>query len=323
MSRFLAALPGLGIAVSTSVLLLYSSQLQRPSRIAKYPQRPIAHHPLHRYQAGYVFSRNQGHSAIWVENTDTSKRTSFAQVIEIPDHFRVDVGDVAVSFDGEIAVVADATDKEGRLVSVIAWLNPDGSLARVVHTSPFAAVDIGFTADGSLWAVGIEKIDKNTAHPSHDILRQYGPNGALVRTLLPHSGFWNNSQDYWHAAYSCLLVTSRNYVAFISREASSRTLISTAGVIMSHGALEVEGDLEIVSGAVTDSGLLFIQGQWSIDPRLRLHEVARNGELKLVETTRYRPENTLGFLLGSERESLVFLRRSSNQGPEIVWSSVH
>ena len=37
------------------------------------------------------------------------------------------VDDVAVSFDGDIAVSTDAMDRHGRLVSVIAWLAADGS----------------------------------------------------------------------------------------------------------------------------------------------------------------------------------------------------
>ncbi len=180
-----------------------------------------------------------------------------ACLLALPGSFQIAVHDVAVSFDGEIAAVVRAADREGRLASAIAWLNEDGSAIRVVRTSPFAAVSIGFTADGSLWAAGVEKVSRDAAHPSHDIIRQYDPEGRLVGPLLSRAEF---SQDIWHPALNSFLATSRNYVAFVSEEARTWTLISSAGVVVGHGEVGPPGDCRIIRGAVTDSGRVFING---------------------------------------------------------------
>lgn len=289
-------------------------------RRASLDGREFAHQPVPLYQSGHLFSVDGSRSSIWVEFvSNTRAETALDRAIKLPDSTQVLVESVAVSFGGDIAVSAAATDREGRFVSVIAWLDTDGSPTRIVRTSPFAPSDIGFTADGSLWAVGIEKLDRSTAHPSHDTLRQYDSSGTPVRSLLPRSEF---SDDHWHPAHDSLMVTSRHYVAFISRDAGTWTLVSTAGVVTGHGSLNLPGEMAINSAAVTDSGRVFVNCHVPNSARSYLFEIGNASRPDRVTTNELFPAEQSRSLAGSDGENLVFLSEARGQAPELIWAII-
>ena len=174
----LAAL-ALGIPTRAAELLI-------PSRVEAFIQRDLGGQPLPSYQSGYVCSANSSMSAFWIDHVTEGPQVE--QSIHLPDSFQHRVEPVAVSFDNRIAVSAGAIDREGRVSSVLAWLGTDGSLTRVVRTWPFTAAELGFTADGSLWTIGVEKLEDLTEKPVHHVMRQYDPGGNLVRSLLLRAG---------------------------------------------------------------------------------------------------------------------------------------
>lgn len=305
------------VALCMLVGPLRSGELQDPHKSEIF-LRDVSHQPLMRYQAGHVFSMNQYKNSIWVESVQAHGKQSLETAITLPNSFQVLVRDVAVSFDREIAVSGFATDKEGRFVNFLAWLRPDGSLIRVVRTSEFAAGKMGFTADGSLWVVGVVKINKDEAHPTHEILRHYNSEGILVGSALPRSDF---SYDHWHPALNSYLVTSRNYVAFVSESAKTWTLVSTVGVVINHGRIDVPNDFSISSVAVTDSGRLFMTGRWLGKQMFPLFEVGDSKGPQSVDITNLVPSQEFGHLLGSDDEDLVFHFSFSDQS-SIVWSRV-
>lgn len=305
----------LSAAICMLPLPLQSGQLVTHGRVENLPNRDFARHPISTYQADYVFSIDGSHSILRVDSVDPGVGESLDLTITLPDSFQVTLADVAVSFQGDIAVIADAMDRAGRLISSIVWLGDDGSPIRIVRTSPFAATDIGFTADGSLWASGIEKASRDEAHPSHDVVRQYNSQGQKIRSLLSKSEF---SNDYWHPATDSLLATSRNYIAFVSREAKTWTLISSSGVIVGHGNIDVPNDYEVVSGAVTDSGRIFINGR-SPNEQYTVFEIS-NGVISNIDVSRLSNDNRAGHLVGSDGESLVFFSNSNHQ---FIWLEVN
>ena len=304
---------------------LQAGQLRVPSRTETYPERELAHQPMATYQAEHVFAVTASHTGFWVEHV--ARGVAVDQALTIPDTYRIGIaepGGVAVSFDGRIAVTATVTDREGRFSSVIAWLDMDGSLVRVVRTAPFAAKDIGFTADGSLWAIGMVKNHPREEKPVHDVMRQYDSEGRLVRTLLPRLSL---SAGHRHPTEEALLLTSRQYAALVSKSSKTWTLVSSEGIIVGSGALDLPEGLDfIVLGAVTDSGRLFVEGQWSAaDGRRRplpLFEIDRNsGALQLTGTAAAFPGEAHKLLLGSEGENLVFRHVTPEGGRHrLVWS---
>lgn len=305
----------LSAAICMLPLPLESGQLVTHGRVEDLSNRDFARHPISTFQAGYVFSIDGSRSTLRVDSVRPGARESIDLTITLPDSFQVTLADAAVSFQGDIAVVADAMDRDGRLISSIVWLGDDGSPIRIVRTSPFAATDIGFTADGSLWASGIEKTSRDEAHPSHDVIRQYNAEGQKVHSILSKSQF---SSDFWHPATDSLLATSRNYIAFVSREAKTWTLISSSGVIAGHGDIDVPSDYEVVSGAVTDSGRIFINGR-SPNEQYTVLEIS-SGVLSNIDVTRLSNDNRAGHLVGSDGETLVFFSNSNHQ---FIWLEVN
>jgi len=213
------------------------------------------------------------------------------------------VRDVAVSFNGIIAVSAFATEQKSRkIVDVIVWLDSKGSTLRIVRTTPFAVKSLSFTEDGSLWATGIIKIDRDNAHPTHDIIRQYDSNGILIKSLLSRSHF---SYDHWHPVSESLLASSRQYIAFISSSSRTWILISITGEVLSQGRLDLSNQLSIQAASATDSGRVFFTGRWSGNPMFPLFEAVPNSNQDIIRS-QVIPSTEFGLLLGSESEELIF-----------------
>ncbi len=308
-----------------------SGQLQTPQRTENFPGGDLAHHPMPAYRAGHVFSGNRTLTAIRVDRIGGSPGPAVEQALDLPDSFRHTIGDVAVSFDGAIAVSATIMDEEGRFASVIAWLRADGSLVRAVRTSPFAASEIGFTADGSLWAFGIvKKKDRRGIEPVHDLVRRYAPDGKLTGSFLPRADL--TEALYPYPTERGFLATSRNYAAIVSGSVKKYALLATEGDVVHKGDLDYPEGFEMVGGVVTDSGRIFVRAHWrgarnNRYPRSPLFEVnTESGALELVGVSEVFPEGTFGLLLGAEGESLVFLVRSGNAGDrpnKLIWSQVN
>ena len=317
------------ISVLASVALVpaWASQLQTPTRTENFT-RDLGNQPLPRYEAGHVCSKDASHTSFWVDYADDAKGTAVEKALTFSESFRPSINDVAVSFDGDVAVSASVMDREGRFSAVIAWLRADGSLIRVVRTSPFAASDIGFTADGSLWAIGIVKNSIREEEKVHDVMRQYGSDGVLVRSLLPRLSI---STDRVHPIMGASLSTSGNYAALVSPAAKKWALISSDGIIVAEGSLVIPPRFTIITGGVTDSGRLFVSGQWPEGkeaasgkyPLSTLFEIDRgSSEMNLVNTGEIFPEGTFGRLIGSQGEELVFHLRSVSQPHRLIWSTV-
>jgi hypothetical protein len=284
-----------------------------PAGKAKPFTRDLAMQPVARYQAGSLFSRDSSLSILWIENL-TGEGTSLEKPLTLPDSFRVMISDVAVSFNGMLAASVSATDREGSPFAAIAWLKPDGSLIRVVRTTPFGAGKISFTADGSLWAMGILKKDETLREeePVHDLLRRYGADGELLGTYLPRLSV---SSGRPHPSQGGLLVTSRERVGFVSERAGKWAVLGADGSTLGQGTLSGPEGYRIFVAAITDSGRLFVHGQWRSGktpaaqdrPRMPLFEIdQKSGEFQLVETTGAFAEGESGNLVGADGEQLVF-----------------
>ncbi len=303
----------LSIALCTAGLPLNSGELVPHGRIEHLPHRVLDNAPMPRYQAGYVSSRDSSMTSIWIDPVGSQGGEPVDHAIKLPESMRLSVSDVAVSYDGSVAVCSSAMDRDGRLASVIAWIGSDGSPTRIVRTSPFSPTGIGFTADGSLWAAGVEKISRSEWHPSHDVVRQYDSEGRLVRSLLSRADF---SDDQWHPAYAAQLVTSRHYVALVSRQTGAWTLISSAGVVVRSGSTGLSGKFQIGTAAVTDSGRLFVSVKWPDDRYSTLFEVGSRPVR--FSPAGFSPRERIGLVVGSDGESLVFL----NQDDGFVWANL-
>jgi hypothetical protein len=310
------------VAMFALTLSMPAAELRTAKRVQNFA-RDLAGQPLARYQAGSVFSRDSSLSTAWVENlSGTGASLEIPLALQGAD--RILISDVAVSFEGAIAVSGSAGDKEAGSVSVIAWLAPDGSLTRIVRTAPFIARKISFTGDGDLWALGAVKDDHapDGEAPLHDILRQYNAQGVLVGKFLPRLTVSTAAR---HPAHRALLLTSRDRVAFISDTARKWAVLAADVTELGQGSLASPENFRTIVGTITDSGRVFMSGQWEGGspsegsyPPVPLFELdQQSGELELVDTRKISSGDHFGHLLGSEGDELVFLRESV-----VVWRDV-
>ena len=285
---------------------------------------------LPQFENGHVFSVNMHRNGLIV--THQSGQPRFDKYLELPDVYRVSVRDIAVSPDGRIAAIAGATDWKGRNTSDIAILDIDGNLDGMIPTYPFVSDEIGFTGDGSLWAMGreIEPGERMIGNrrigqekPVHDILRQYDRAGKLVRTLLPRLSV---STDRRHPAYNASLGTSKNYVAVLSNPSGYWALVSTEGLIVSSGYLQVHKNRKFMNIIPTDSGEVYLSGllRGSLaDAHREKHGTnvalyrldCDNSQLQQIDLG----ANSRMNALGSDGENLVFRERFSESGFYLVW----
>jgi len=327
-----------------SAAAIAAAELQPPARTEPFA-RNLEGEPVPRFQAGRVFSKDASLGSFWIEQAGGDSPVQ--ATLSLPGAYRIAIRDVAVSFDGKLAVCASAMDREGRFVPVIVWAEADGTVSRVVRTAPFGAMHIGFTANGSLWAAGVVKKNTRDEEEVYDVLRQYDADGRFVRSLLPRLSV---STGVLPPTTRSFFSTSRNSVAFVSLTARKWFVVSAEGGVLAQGPLNAQGAYRVLTGgqqdgmspgleitrlAVTDSHRTFVTGQWrqGTPPpgfsRFPLFEIdPTTGALKPVDTASVLPSGTFGMLLGSDGEYLVFHVTANlatagvKPAPMLYWATV-
>lgn len=291
----------------------HSADFNKPLRTEPFAV-DLADQRFPKYQAGFVSGQDGNGAWYWVQKPGDDGITRIP--LSLPDVDRIAIDDVAVSFQGKVTVTAVASDKEGQMISLIAWLAADGSPIRVVRTSPFGVVKIAFTEDGRLWAAGVEKSDMTYEHeaPVSDVLRCYGLDGKLEGTFLPRLSLSSGRQ---HPAIRSFLATSRERVAFVSETAQKWVILSSDGTTLSQGPLELPAGTHLVNAAVTDSGRLVLRvnsresgGFFEVDQE--------SGQLQPVGAEAL-PDANMAMLMGSEGDDFVLFAPKLGQ---TVWAGL-
>lgn len=285
--------------------------------------RNLEGQPFPKYQAGRVFAKNHALSSFWIEDAAGGVLVE-GKALELPEVVRYSIHDLSVAHDGGIAVAVGAVDRQGRGVNAIARYDSNANLTSVTKTGPFAANRIGFTANGSLWVLGILKKNVNEEEPVHDILRRYDTDGRLVTTLLPRLGV---SDGPMHPGIGGdnFLETSKNYAAFVSMTALRWALFSSDGLLVADGRFEAPSGIDIYTAAVTDGGRIFLCGS-SAGPEGRGYLFELNTEsrtLSAMELDRMIPSGEYSanvLLAGTEGENLVFYGAFRNGPSRLMWA---
>jgi len=181
----------------------------------------------------------------------------FSSELAIPDAARVIVHDMAASPDGGFGAAGSAYSAGGAGTAFIAWLDPSGACKRIVRTYPFSARRISFTIDGTLWAFGREHTAEFEEVAEHNVLRRYGPDGFLLKSLLSRQSF--PRYDRRHPMVGSFLVSSPDRLGLYSTAAKEWVEVSFSGDVLGRwkGA-----EVPLVVGvALTPSGLVYLAGQ--------------------------------------------------------------
>ena len=333
--------PIIGItALALSLSPLQAERLQLPTWERILDRRDPGPQRLCAYQNGRMVTVNKEGNGVRIENLLDD--TTFERVMKPFSSGRQDINAVAVSFEGHVAVGISRAYLSGFIESDISWYGPDGALDRVIPTGPLPVREMGFVADGSLWCIGMEQGDSGDA-PRRGVLRQYDASGKVI-----FKGAWTERPGAWTPARfpDARLYTSRKYFAFTSHRASHeigrwhvmwrRSMEENWISGKRHGTFNVPNGFEFTSGAITDSGRLFVQGFWTggsgdnRDPAFENQDVfelvrqpypSQPAERKIEKVSDKvfgQPPPAEIHLVGSQGEDLVFTLSSPGRDARVV-----
>lgn len=234
---------------------------------------------------------------------------------ERPGVSNPDIGAVAPSVAGGVVVSLSGWAPDGRIVHRLEWLNPSGTLERLIETTPFAAVALHVRPNGEVWAAGRE-LEERRLRKGHDILRRYSPGGELVETMLGGDSFSPESRKRGHPVADCYLIGDGDRVAFLSVTAMEL-------VILTPGSPMHRWRLPEPRGGAWITGAAFLDGDVVVSAQVR---DARGSQAKLY---RWAPAESgwheipapsrdgrpwVGYLLGADPAGLWL----SDELPQVV-----
>ena len=136
---------------------------------------------------------NSGVAAPNVFAYDSTGRLKMQAAVRFPDAVSVRVVALAGSPRGIVVAAGRAFDASGTPGPFLAWIGGDGRIQRVVRTFPYAAYEVCFAPDGSVWTLGRDAHQEGAGEPPHDVLRRFSAEGHMVQSLLPRDGFAKNA----------------------------------------------------------------------------------------------------------------------------------
>jgi hypothetical protein len=159
-----------------------------------------------------AFDGNHG-GALVLQVFNRAGQPLLLTTVAIPEATRVNLIVAARSPQGALAVSGTAQDSQRAGANFIAWITPSGVISRVVRTTPFAAMNMAFAPDDTLWALGRELQHNATRPVTTTLLRQYGTTCELLRTALPSETFVS---QHPHPVVDALLAVSSDPVGVLS-----------------------------------------------------------------------------------------------------------
>ncbi len=274
-------------------------------------QRDNTGKPVPRFMNGYaVYYDRQAATVTWYLIDGTAKGET---KLTLPETSRINIIDVCARKDGTIAVAATALSQDSdRSVPVIFWLRPDGTVGRIVRTSPFVSLRILFSPGGNLWAVGKVNDAAYRETPRHDILQEFDQVGKFVRSALPVGDF---AGVPGHPALQAILVGNGATLGLYSPQTDDYIELDWQGTVKSRSRILAvwPKSTSIVGATLTATGALYVGGvQSGSAPGPVLYRLDRaQAKFAPVEVPRTAGPLNLVTLLASEGDDLLFYAKPS------------
>ena len=125
---------------------------------------------------GYATNFSSGPILYSIDRSGYRTETLFA----LPDGARINLMNIALSNDGEIALVGSALSADSRGATFVARIAADRQHQTVTRIWPYCAVVVTFAPDGTVWTVGHLKDDENTRVVAYNVLRRFDHSGKVL-----------------------------------------------------------------------------------------------------------------------------------------------
>lgn len=228
--------------------------------------RDFTRKPIPQWKGGYLLGFELHPTAAPpVFAYDRSGKKLFESSLALEGANDVYVRAMAASRDGKFAVSGTAVSAMGARAGFIAFLDEAGRLVRIVRPERFYPQHLCFTADGTLWAAGQVRSDRDRPVEDHDILRAYSTEGKLKFSLLPRSGFAPESRDQEQSRHPAVdgrtlsaLATNDRMVVFLTAGFQEMISVSLDGKVLLRTPTELPSDYYITGLAVGPDGRALI-----------------------------------------------------------------
>jgi hypothetical protein len=276
----------------------------------------FSNQPIPRFGAGLLLGYES--FAPTIRAIDQTGLPVLTATLPLRDAPNARVRDLSAARDGCLVAAISLTGPSGGPSSALVWLHRDGTLRRLVHTSPFSAFRIVAAPDGAVWAAGRVHDAAFNEVPSHEILRRYDAEGRLTAALLTRDSLRPSRQ---HPAEEARLALGPDRIGFFSATAQEWVEASLTGVLAGRWKTAPLPQRSIFSGAALDGrGVVFVSVYAPTDPP-RGRVIGANALYRLdksagawvpVEFPELFGPGKDACLLGSEGGRLVFRRRLPN-----------
>jgi hypothetical protein len=246
----------------TATLLLFAHSLGAQSLSEPVSQvvigQSFASKPVPKWENGLLVGYDSDELPARVYAYDRAGRLVTQASITVPDAARLRLFGIAASLKGVLAVSGSAYSAEGAAAAFIAWISPSGVVQRVMRTSPFAAIQLCFSADEVLWVAGREVTPDFKDEAPHDVLRRYDGEGRLLQSLLARASF--HSYDSHHPAVRAYLVAA-DTVGFYSASAKEWIEVSLSGTVLGRWkGIDLVPSLKVSGVGLTSDGTVYLSG---------------------------------------------------------------
>ena len=234
--------------------------------------------------------------------------------VTVPDAARVWIEGTAVSQTGTIAVSGPAMKNDGSVAGVIAWLRSDGTIERLVRTSPFTARRLCFTSDGTLWAAGRERSEDGRSESPHNILRRYDKNGQVIGSYLPNTDFTKYSHEA--TAEDSFLMSTNDTIGLYS--ASSRVFVEldySGNAVGRWAGLVSDRTFDVTGAGMLRGGSIYVSGQRRISGSPRWGIEYYTLDKQKGSWIRVDGAGLVGYITGAQDDQLIV----ATGGTRFVW----
>lgn len=264
-------------------------------------QRDNSNKPLPKFSNGWTLFYE--HNPPKVIAYDSDGRLKFESSFAMKGVKQLMIVDLAASVSGKVVICASVTsDSDEQRAAVLIWVNPSGTVEKVVRTSPFGASRVVFGPGDQVWALGLVRGTDGKSDQPHDVLRMYDQSGVLIKTALPRQGFAKNPVS------GAIMITTNDRFGILSSPNQQYVEFDWSGKELGRWRFEFPANHrpDIIGAGLTSTGEL----------------VVANTGIAGKESVSYRFDRSNGQLIPSthlsERDGVRYIQVLGSEGNRLV-----